>query len=63
MDSTTSPKVKTIEGEGVRACFVACSISRVEGSAELPGWGLGRLTNNSIIYTDLYKSNHKLVSA
>jgi hypothetical protein len=25
--------------------------------------GLGRLTNNSIIYMDLHKSNNKLVSA
>jgi len=34
MDSTTSPKVKTMEGEGVGACSLARSTSGVEGCAE-----------------------------
>jgi len=32
MDSTTNPKVKTME-EGVRACSLACSTLRVKGCA------------------------------
>ncbi len=27
------------------------------------GWGLGRLTSNSITHTDLHKPNNKLVCA
>jgi hypothetical protein len=38
MDSTTSLKVKTMEGEGVGACSLACSISRVEGCVRALGW-------------------------
>jgi hypothetical protein len=35
----------------------------VEGHARPPGWGLGRVTSNSIIHTNLHKPNNKLVSA
>jgi hypothetical protein len=63
MDSTTSPKVKTLEGEGVGVRSLVRSTSVVEGCAEVPGWGLGRLTNNSIIHTDLHKPNNELVNA
>jgi hypothetical protein len=35
----------------------------VEGHVGAPGWGLGRLTSNSIIHTDLHKPNNELVSA
>ncbi len=38
MDSTTSPKVKIIEGEGIGAYFLARSILGVEGRAKAPGW-------------------------
>jgi hypothetical protein len=31
MDSTSSPKVKIMEGNGVEGCSLACSISGVEG--------------------------------
>jgi len=62
-DSTANPKVKTMEGEGVGAWFLACSTSKVKGRARTPEWGLGRLTNNSITQTDLHKPNNKLVSA
>ncbi len=62
MDSTTSPKVKTMEGKGVEVCSLARSISRVKGRARASGWGLGILTRNSIIHTDLHKPNNKLVS-
>jgi hypothetical protein len=48
-------KVKTTEREGVRARSMACSISRVEGHAGALGWGLGRVTSESIIHRDLHK--------
>jgi hypothetical protein len=63
MDSTTSPKVKTMEREGVGAHSLARNISRVEGCARALSWGLRGLTSNSITYMDLHKPNHKLVSA
>jgi len=63
MDSTMSPKVKTTEGEGVRVCSLARNISGVKGCVGAPGWGLGRLTRNSITHMDLHKPNNKLVSA
>jgi hypothetical protein len=46
MDSTTSPKMKTLEGEGIGARSLAYNTSEVEGCAGTPGWGLGRLTSN-----------------
>jgi hypothetical protein len=63
MDSTMSPKVKTTKGERVGTHSLARNTSGVEGCAGAPGWGLGRLINKSITYTDLHKPNHKLVSA
>jgi hypothetical protein len=38
MDSTTNPKVKTTEGEGVGVCSLARSTSRVEGRVGASGW-------------------------
>jgi hypothetical protein len=38
MDSTTNPKVKTTEGEGVGARSLTRNISAVEGSAGARGW-------------------------
>jgi len=38
MDSTASPKVKTTEGKGVGACFLAHNTSGVEGRVGVPGW-------------------------
>jgi hypothetical protein len=58
-----SPKVKPTKGEGIGACSLARSISGEDRHAGAPGWGLGRLTSNSITYMDLHKPNHKLVSA
>jgi hypothetical protein len=62
MDSITSPKVKTMEGEGVRVHSLACNTSRVEGRARAPKWGLRRLTSKSITHKDLRKPNNKLVN-
>jgi len=55
--------VKIAEGEGVGARSLACSTSGVEGRVGAPGWGLRRLTSNSITYTNMHKLNNKLVSA
>jgi len=63
MDSTMSPKVKTIEKERVGVCSLVHNTSRVEGCATAPRLWLGRLTSNSITHADLHKPNNKLVSA
>jgi len=55
MDSTTSPKVKTMEGEGVGACSLVFSTSGVKGRARTPRWGLRRLTRKLIIHMDLHQ--------
>jgi hypothetical protein len=63
MDSTANPKVKTTERKWIRACSLACSILGVEGRVRALGWGVRRLTSNSIIHMDLHKPNNNLVSA
>jgi len=63
MDLTVSPKVTTMEGEGVGARSLICSTLGVEGRVRAPGWVLGRLTSKSIIYMNMHKPNNKLVSA
>ncbi len=63
MDSTISPKVKTTKGKGIGARSLAYNTLGVEGHAGALGWGLGRLTSNSITHTNLHKPNNKLVSA
>ncbi len=62
MDLITSPKVKIAKGEGVGAHSLVSGTSRVEGHDGALGWGLGRLTSNSITHTDLHKPNNKLVN-
>jgi hypothetical protein len=63
MDLTASPKVMTMEGEGVGARSLICSTLGVEGHVRVPGWRLGRLTSKSITYMNMHKPNNKLVSA
>ncbi len=63
MNSTTNPKVKTTEGEGVGVCSLAHNTSGVEGHVGTLGLGLGRLISKSIILIDLHKLNNKLVNA
>jgi hypothetical protein len=63
MDSITSPKVMTTEGEGLRVHSLVCSTLGVEGHVGAPGWGLRRFTRKLITYTDLHKPNNKLVNA
>ncbi len=55
--------MKTAEGKGVRARSLARSTSGVEGRVGALEWGLGKLTSNSIIHTDLHKPNNMLVNA
>jgi hypothetical protein len=62
IDSTTSPKMKTMKG-GVRVHFLTRNTSRVEGHVGALKWGLGRLRSKSITHTDLHKLNNKLVNA
>jgi hypothetical protein len=62
LDSTTSLKMKITKGKGVGVRSLACSTSGVEGCARALGWGLGRLTIESITRTDLHKLNNKLDS-
>jgi len=62
MDSITSPKVKTMEGEGVGACFLVRNTLGVEGRAKVLGSKLGRLTSKSITHTDMRKLNKNLVN-
>ncbi len=63
MDLIVNPKVKTTEGERVGVRSLARSTLQVERCAGAPKWGLGRMTSASIIHTDLYKPNNKLVNA
>ncbi len=58
-----NPKVKIAKTKGIRACSLIRNTLGVKGRAKDPKCGLGILTSNSIIYMDLHKSNHKLVSA
>ncbi len=58
-----SPKVKTMEGKNIGARSLACSTSGLEGRVGAMGWGVERLTSNSITHTNLHKPNNKLVSA
>jgi hypothetical protein len=62
MDSTVSPKVKTVEGGGVGSHSRTCSTLGVEGACWSSGMGLGQATSTSIIHIDLHKPS-KLVSA
>jgi len=59
MDSTANLKVKIVEGKGDEAHSMARNTLGVKGNARASRWGLGRLTSNSIIHTDLHKPNNK----
>jgi hypothetical protein len=63
MDSIANPKVKTMKGEEIGVCSLACNTLGVEGHVNVLGWGLGKVTSKSIIHTNLHKPNNKLVSA
>jgi len=63
MDSTVSPKVKTMEEERVGARSLAHNTLGMEGHAGAPGLRLERLTNKSITHTNLHKPNNNLVNS
>jgi hypothetical protein len=62
MDSIASPKVKTMEGEGVGACSLVHNTLGAEKRVGALGWGLGRWTSKSTTHTYLHKPNNKLVN-
>lgn len=43
-------------------CTLSHSISGVEGRVGALGWGLRRMTSESIIHMNLHRPNNKLVS-
>jgi hypothetical protein len=63
MDSITNPKAKTTKEKEIKVCSLVRSTLGVKGRVGAPGWGLRRLTSNSIIHTNLHKPNKKLVNA
>jgi len=62
-DSNASPKVETSEKRKVGVHFLVCNILGVKRHAGASGWGLGQVTNRSIIHNNLHKPNNKLVNA
>jgi len=62
IDLNANPKVKTTE-KGVRVRSLGRNTFGVEWCVRALGWGLGQVTNMSIIHIDLHKPNNKLVSA
>ncbi len=56
-----NPKMRTMKRKGVGARFLARNTSWVKGRVGAPRWGLGRLTNKSIIHVDSHNPNKKLV--
>jgi len=66
MDSTVNPKVKTTEEKKLGHILWFATLRGYKSVlmlARASGWGLRRLTSNSITHTDLHKLNNKLVSA
>jgi len=60
-DSNASPKVETTE-KRIGICSLVRDTSRVEGHVGALGWGSGRMTNESIIHTNLHKPNKELIN-
>jgi hypothetical protein len=63
MDSIANPKVKPMKEGRVGAHSLAHNTLGIEGRVGAPGWGLEKMTSNSITHTDLHKTNNKLISA
>ncbi len=61
IDSIASLKMKTAEGQRIRARSLAHNISRIKERAGVSGWGLKQMTSGSIIHMDLHKPSNKLV--
>ncbi len=62
-DSNANLKMKTMEQKRIGVCSLVRNISRVKWHVGTLGWGLGQMTSELIIHTDLHKPNKKLVSA
>jgi hypothetical protein len=62
IDSTTSSKMKTTEGQEVGARSIVHNTLGVEGCAKASGWGLGWVTHGSIIHMALHKPNNKSIT-
>ncbi len=62
-DSNESPKMKTMEEEGIGVHSLVQITLGVRECVRALGWGLGRVTSESIIHMDLHKPNNKLVNA
>jgi hypothetical protein len=62
MDSTVSPKVTIVEGQGVRARSLARNTLGVEEHVEAPGWGLGRWQESQLLAQTCTKPNNKFVN-
>jgi len=58
MDSTSSPKVKTMEGEGVWGALLGSQHIGGKGACWSFVMGLGRLISNSITHANLHKPNN-----
>ncbi len=56
-----NPKMRTTKRIGVGAHSLAHNTYGVKGRVGAPRWGLGILTNKSIIHADLHNPNKKLV--
>jgi hypothetical protein len=66
IDSTVNPKVKTMEEKKLGHTPWLATFWGYKGMlmrARALRWGLGRLTSDSIVHTDLHKPNNKLVNA
>jgi len=61
-DSNVSLNMKTTEEKGVGVHFLACITLGVERHVGVPGWGLGQMTSEIIIHTNMHKPNNKLVN-
>jgi hypothetical protein len=62
IDSTVISKVKTTKEQRVGAHSLTHNTSGVERRVGAPKWGLGQVTNGSIIHMDLHKPNNKLIN-
>jgi hypothetical protein len=55
--------MKIMEEERIEVRSLTHNISRVKGRVRAPRCGLGGMTSESIIHTNLHKPNNKLISA
>ncbi len=61
--SNVNSKMKIMEEERIEVRSLTHNISRVKGRVRAPRCGLGGMTSESIIHTNLHKPNNKLISA